>query len=131
MRHIFSRRSILSGIVLVAAFSLSGAQCSQVGDRITAPTSGSNGGATGSEGTSGSVSACVQACNDIAKAARDAERDLHKENLIACRDLSGPDRASCTSAENLRHATRMEVIAADMQICKAPCHEQGGGSGGQ
>ena len=33
--------------------------------------------------------------------------------------------------EEARHDARMEEIAMEMQYCKALCHEQGTGSGGQ
>lgn len=98
-------------------------QCAQVDDRITSP----NGVITeGSGGLGGTVAECVQACNEEAKDARAYERDLHKANVEAC-----GDDYDCLMAEDARHEAAMELIAADMQACKSPCHEQGGGSGGQ
>jgi hypothetical protein len=104
----------------ITLLTLSGSQCSQVGDRAVGPDSGS----LGNNGNG--VSACVQACNDIAKSDRDAEKDLHKENVRACNG----DK-SCLDAEKARHEARMEEIAAAQKACKAPCHEQGRGGGGQ
>ncbi len=115
-------------VALSVTLALTGSQCSQVSDRITSP-SGSSG--TGVNGSGGGVSACVQACNDAARTARDFERNLHKNNLEACKVLRGSERDACMAAENARHDARMEQISMELEACKAPCHEQGSGSGGQ
>ena len=112
------------------AMALSGSQCSRISDRVTSPT-GNDIGASVSETTGGGVSACIQACNQAARDARDAEKELHKNNLDACKELSGSERDACMDEENARHDARMEEISMDLEACKAPCHEQGSGSGGQ
>ncbi|HEX7878717.1 MAG TPA: hypothetical protein VF720_04875 [Candidatus Eisenbacteria bacterium] len=103
----------------ITLLTLSGSQCSQVADRATGPD-------TGSLGNNNDVAACVQACNETAKQDRDAEKDLFKANKEACNG-----DPACLDAEEARHEARMEEIAAASQLCKAPCHEQGGGGGGQ
>jgi hypothetical protein len=97
-------------------------QCARVDDRVTAPD-GSTLAADG--GKSGGVSECVRACVDAAKLARDAEKDLHKARLDACGDRE------CRDREEARHEAAMEQIAQDERECKRPCHEQGGGRGGE
>jgi hypothetical protein len=103
----------------ITLLTLSGSQCSQVADRATGPTSGTF-------ATDAEIAACIQSCNDVAKGNRDGERVLHKANVIAC---NGDE--SCLDAEEARHEARMEEIAALQGACKSPCHEQGGGGGGQ
>lgn len=97
-------------------------QCARVDDRVTSP----DGSALGAEGGKGSqVAECVHACVDAAKVARDAEKGLHKERLTACDGDPG-----CEDQEDARHESVMEQIARDERECKRPCHEQGGGRGG-
>ena len=109
----------LTAALAITILTLSGSQCSQVADRSVGPDSETLG--RGNE-----VAACVQACNDIAKSDRDIEKDLHKANVAACNG-----NAACLAAEEARHEARQDEIDAAMQLCKAPCHEQGRGSGGQ
>jgi hypothetical protein len=69
---------------------------------------------------------CIQGCNDVARAAREAENELHAANILACG--GDPD---CLEAEDERHVAVVEQITLDMQACKDVCqHEQGGGRGG-
>lgn len=111
-----------AGILVLAVLTLSGSQCSEVSDRAVNPQGSDIG--TGSNG--GSVAACVQACNDLGRDLRRDERILHRENIQAC-----DGDYECLEDEEARHEARMEEIASIVQACKAPCHEQGGGSGGQ
>ena len=97
-------------------------QCARVDDRVTAPD-GSTLGADAGKGSG--VSECVRLCVDAAKIAREEERDLHKTIIQAC----GSDR-DCKVQEEIRHEAAMEQIALDESECKRPCHEQGGGHGG-
>lgn len=106
-------------LMAMTILTLSGSQCSQVADRAVGADT-----RIGTEG--GGVSECVQACNELARAAREAERILHLANIEAC---AGDE--SCLEDEEARHEARMEEIAAQSQECKATCHEQGGGSGGE
>lgn len=109
----------LTAALAFTVLTLSGSQCSQVADRSVGPDNNTLG--RGNE-----VAACVQACNDIAKGDRDIEKDLHKANVAACNG-----NAACLAAEEARHEARQDEIDATTQLCKAPCHEQGRGSGGQ
>jgi hypothetical protein len=103
----------------ITILTLSGSQCSQVADRSVGPDSGTLG--QGNE-----VAACVHACNDSAKDDRNIEQDLHKANVKACNG-----NPTCLADEEARHEARLDEIEAAMQQCKAPCHEQGRGGGGQ
>lgn len=109
----------ITAALAITILTLSGSQCSQVADRAVGPGSGTLDNGSG-------VSACVRACNDIAKDARDAEQDLHRANIEACHG-----NPACLEQERARHEARQEEIAAAAQSCKAPCHEQGRGGGGQ
>lgn len=111
-----------AGILVLAVLTLSGSQCSEVSDRAVNPQGSDIG--TGSNGRG--VAACVQACNDLGRDLRRDERILHRENIQAC-----DGDYECLEDEEARHEARMEEIASIVQACKAPCHEQGGGSGGQ
>lgn len=113
-----------AGILVLAVLTLSGSQCSQVSDRAVNPQ-GSEFGTGGTEAERGAA-ACVQACNDLGRDLRREERNLHRENVRACNG-----DYDCLADEEARHEARMEEIASIVQACKAPCHEQGRGSGGQ
>jgi hypothetical protein len=124
MQRVTTRRTFYLSAACLAVLVVTGSQCASVDDSVTGPRSDTS-GAVG--GTAGTVAACVRACNEAASAARDAESDLHRENLKAC----GPANSDCRQAEAARHAAAIEQIVADQEACKTPCHEQGGGSGGQ
>lgn len=109
----------VTAALAITILTLSGSQCSQVADRSVGPDNSTLG--RGNE-----VAACVQACNEIAKDDRAAENDLHKANVEAC-----DGNMTCLEEEEARHEARMDEIEAAMQMCKAPCHEQGRGGGGQ
>lgn len=111
----------VTAALAITILTLSGSQCSQVADRAVGPDSGTLG-----DGNGNGVSACVHACNEIAKNDRDEERDLHRANIQACNR-----NPACLEQEAARHEARQEEIAAASQSCKAPCHEQGRGGGGQ
>ena len=97
-------------------------QCARVDDRVTAP----DGSALGADAGKGSqVAECVRACVDAAKEARAEEQDLHREILAGCQGDH-----ECYDSEKARHDAVMEQIAQDERECKRPCHEQGGGHGG-
>jgi hypothetical protein len=112
--------------IVIAGMALSGSQCAGVGDQVTGPNDNS-----GTLAESGGVSACVQACNEAARLARDEEKDLHKDNISACQTLRGDAKRECMEAEDARHDARLEEIDMAMEYCKSQCHEQGSGSGGQ
>lgn len=119
--------NVLAVLVIgTVTMALTGSQCSRVSDRLTAPSTSES-----AISISGSVAECVQICNEEARVARNAEQELHRANGNACRLLRGSAKSACLAAEGARHEARMEEISMDMQACKAPCHEQGSGSGGQ
>ncbi|TPW14162.1 MAG: hypothetical protein FD129_1131 [bacterium] len=109
----------ITAALAITILTLSGSQCSQVADRAVGPDSGTLDQAA-------EVAACVQACNESAKGDRDSEKQLHKANIEAC---NGDE--TCLAEEEARHEAQLDEINAEMQFCKAPCHEQGGGTGGQ
>jgi len=98
-------------------------QCAQVDDRVTAPHEA----VTDETGGNSSVVECIHTCNDVAKEARDREAEVHKQNLTLC----GKSNPECKQQENARHSAVMDQIDADQDYCKALCHDQGSGSGGQ
>jgi hypothetical protein len=110
---------LVLGILALASMSASGPQCTQVGDRATAPREG----ALDEQGV---IAECIHSCNDDAKESRDAERRLHTDNVKACAGDS-----DCLADEEARHEAAMDAIAAASKACKASCHDQGGGEGGQ
>lgn len=69
---------------------------------------------------------CVDACNVDAKLQRSDEKLRHVAVVQACDDDEG-----CLADEEALHEMIMERIASDTQQCKANCHNQGGGFGGQ
>jgi hypothetical protein len=113
----------VSGILVLAVLILSGSQCSEVSDRAVNPQGSEFG--TGDDASRGAA-ACVAACNDLGRDLRREERNLHHDNVRAC-----DGNSECLDEEEARHEARMEEIASIVQACKAPCHEQGRGSGGQ
>ncbi len=122
-KHRFHRSHLF--VVLVAslaffALAASDPQCAKVSDRVTAPD------ASLDQQGKGGVADCVQSCVSFAKTARADEQDLHKANVAAC-----GDDAQCLAQEEARHEAAMEQIAMDERDCKAPCHNQGTGTGGQ
>ena len=94
-------------------------QCARVDDRVTSPD-------VSLDPAKGTVAQCVKSCVEAAKSERDHEQDLHQANIEAC----GGDY-DCLEQEEARHEAAMEQIAMDERACKSPCHEQGGGGGGQ
>ncbi len=117
------RRSLFLLVAGLAFFALAASepQCARIGDRVAGP----NGSTPDVKGGNG-VAECVQACVSAAQDARAAENDIHNANLESC--AGDPE---CLAEESARHAAVMQQIAMDQQDCKAPCHNQGGGHGGQ
>jgi len=105
--------------LLLSLFALAGAdsQCSKVADPVEAESGPLLGGGR---------SDCMKACTRAANEARAIERELHRDNVRACRG-----NPPCLQEEAARHSAAMQQIARDFQECKEDCHNQGGGGGGQ
>ena len=115
----------LSTLVIACLFfvmlATTGSQCSRVED--PAKTSGVD--------VLAAAAGCLQDCNNVARAARDAEMALHAINVAACQALPPSSRGPCLVAEDARHDARMDQIATDQAACKAGCHNQGGLAAGE
>src|SRR5262245_8424188 len=107
------------GLVAVVSISASSPQCVRVGDRATGVRDDAFDPQAG-------VSICVKVCNDGFKAATTSEQSRH---TAAVKDCNGDK--DCIADEQNTHVAARQKIAADLQTCKAICHNQGSGSGGQ
>ncbi len=116
------RRISFFAIAGMAFFALAASepQCARVGDQVVSPDG------TSLNSNKGGVSQCVRACVDEAQQRRADEKDLHHTNLKSC-----AGDWQCHQEEEARHESVMEQIAMDQRDCKALCHNQGGGHGGQ
>jgi hypothetical protein len=116
------RRISFFAIAGLAFFALAASepQCARVGDQVVSPDGASL------NSNKGGVSQCVHACVDEAQQRRADEKDLHKTNIESC-----AGDWQCLQEEEARHESVMEQIAMDQRDCKALCHNQGGGHGGQ
>ena len=116
------RRISFFAIAGLAFFALAASepQCARVGDQVVSPDGASL------NSNKGGVSQCVRACVDEAQQRRADEQDLYQANLA-----SSLGDWQAIQEEEVRHNTVMEQIAMDQRDCKALCHNQGGGHGGQ
>lgn len=102
-------------VLLVGSCAVAIHGCLKVDDEIT-----------GLDGPWKGVNQCIRFCRDHAAAERASERELHVENVQNC----AGDR-QCISDENARYTARLREIAEDERLCKANCHNQGGGQAGE
>lgn len=107
------------GGLVVFVLALSGAQCARSDDRALNPS-------LRSLDTQGDMETCVAGCAASAKADRQAESSRHVGAVEACAD--SPD---CLQEEAALHVSIIQAINADFQACRAACHNQGSGTGGQ
>jgi hypothetical protein len=107
-------------ILTVAAFGMTGSQCARVGDRVTAADT-----STLVEGLNRDYGKCISTCNLDAADARRAENQRFRRAIAAC------NNKACREQEIATHMANLEGIHADLQECKANCHQQGTGSGGE
>ncbi len=118
-------------LLLVFAMAATGSQCAKVEDRTTAPdvslspSSGGDGEDLDHHGHGG-YRECIRDCVWQAQRERALEQIRHQRNLRHC----GHDQ-ECIRHENARHRAVMEQIAREERACKAECHQQGEGHGGQ
>ena len=114
------RNAVLAGSkvagVLGCLLLLGAPTCAKLGDGLVSPSA---------DRIAGDASECVRGCVDVAQALRDAEQELHQQNVRDCHD------PVCAHKENRRHQLVMASIAQEEQACKRNCHSQGGGGGGQ
>jgi hypothetical protein len=54
----------------------------------------------------------------------DDEKDLHKDNVKACKG-----NEACLDAEEARHEAAVDQIQENRKHCMDSCHHQGGGHG--
>jgi len=67
---------------------------------------------------------CVSDCAHEANDAMDDEKDLHKDNVKACKG-----NKACLDAEEARHEAAVDQIQENRKHCMDSCHHQGGGHG--
>lgn len=110
---------LVAGFALLVMMASTGSQCTKVEDSVTGPLN-----APRAE-VGGERSDCIHECNRAMREALRAESALHNTNVHAC--VGNPD---CLRDENARHAAALRRIHDETRDCRAACHDQGRGHGG-
>ena len=111
----FSSAALLGAACLLMAST--SPQCSRTNDMLLGPSSKG-------VGRNDQFTTCRSSCLDVAAQARVDERTRFLAAIQSC------DDSDCRDAEAQLHASIMQQISADLQICFGTCHNQGGGEGG-
>jgi hypothetical protein len=120
MHHEVVRRARwLTSAVLFGAASLlmafTSPQCARVADTTLGLSA---------SGRNNHTEGCRESCVDAAAQARVNERERFIAAIQSCGD------PQCRQAEAQLHASIVQQIAVDQQVCVGGCHNQGGGQGG-
>jgi len=110
--------AVLALPVALLLMAASSPQCARTSDYAFRP-------ASLTEASSADLGACVQVCNGEANARRAAEIESFQEAMANC------EVGDCRAEAAAQHAAIMQQIAFDARECRASCHNQGGGQGGQ